>query len=147
MCNSRGECSPHKFQRGDTSAPLPNRSGRYQGTTPTTWLNCNTPCKSQLKNAWPFSPTIRNDLRTVVLRRCLLFILASRQRNRKPSHGLACGTIVSRRIWRLPGAANHARCIFFNHNGRNWRNVLNKIRQTAENRFACCYGKTGDRPC
>ena len=48
---------PHKFQRGDTSAPLPNRSGRYQGTTPTTWLNFNTPCKSQLKNAWPFSPT------------------------------------------------------------------------------------------
>ena len=28
---------------------------------------------------------------------------------------LACGTTVSRRIWRLPGAAN-TRCIFFNHN-------------------------------
>ena len=28
---------------------------------------------------------------------------------------------------------------------RNWRKVLNKIRQT-ENRFACCYGKIGDRP-
>ena len=53
-----GNATPHKFQRGDTSAPLPNRSGRYQGTTPTTWLNFNTPCKSQLKNAWPFSPTI-----------------------------------------------------------------------------------------
>ena len=52
-----GNAPPHKFQRGDTSAPLPNRSGRYQGTTPTTWLNFNTPCKSQLKNAWPFSPT------------------------------------------------------------------------------------------
>ena len=52
-----GNATPHKFQRGDTSAPLPNRSGRYQGTTPTTWLNFNTPCKSQLKNAWPFSPT------------------------------------------------------------------------------------------
>ena len=53
-----GNAPPHKFQQGDTSAPLPNRSGRYQGTTPTTWLNFNTPCKSQLKNAWPFSPTI-----------------------------------------------------------------------------------------
>ena len=42
-----GNATPHKFQRGDTSAPLPNRSGRYQGTTPTTWLNFNTPCKSQ----------------------------------------------------------------------------------------------------
>ena len=52
-----GNATPYKFQRGDTSAPLPNRSGRYQGTTPTTWLNFNTPCKSQLKNAWPFSPT------------------------------------------------------------------------------------------
>ena len=52
-----GNATPHKIQRGDTSAPLPNRSGRYQGTTPTTWLNFNTPCKSQLKNAWPFSPT------------------------------------------------------------------------------------------
>ena len=52
-----GNATPHKFQRGDTSAPLPNRSGMYQGTTPTTWLNFNTPCKSQLKNAWPFSPT------------------------------------------------------------------------------------------
>ena len=61
ICNSRGNAPPpHKCQRGDTSAPLPNRSGRYQGTTPTTWLNFNTPCKSQLKNAWPFSPTINN---------------------------------------------------------------------------------------
>ena len=42
-----GNATHHKFQRGDTSAPLPNRSGRYQGTTPTTWLNFNTPCKSQ----------------------------------------------------------------------------------------------------
>ena len=42
-----GNATPHKFQRGGTSAPLPNRSGRYQGTTPTTWLNFNTPCKSQ----------------------------------------------------------------------------------------------------
>ena len=42
-----GNATPHKFQRGDTSAPLPNRSGRYQGTTPTIWLNFNTPCKSQ----------------------------------------------------------------------------------------------------
>ena len=55
-----GNATPHKFQRVDTSAPLPNRSGRYQGTTPTTWLNFNTPCKSQLKNAWPFSPTIHS---------------------------------------------------------------------------------------
>ena len=29
----------------------------YQGTTPTTWLNFYTPCKSQLQNAWPVSPT------------------------------------------------------------------------------------------
>ena len=52
-----GNAPPPQFQWGDTSAPLPNRSGRFQGTTPTTWLNFNTPCKSQLKNAWPFSPT------------------------------------------------------------------------------------------
>ena len=48
---------PTNSNGGDTSAPLPNQSGRYQGTTPTTWLNFNTPCKSQLKNAWPCSPT------------------------------------------------------------------------------------------
>ena len=48
---------PKKIQRGDCSATLPNRSGRYQGTTPTTWLNVYTPCKSQLQNAWPVSPT------------------------------------------------------------------------------------------
>ena len=51
---------------------------------------------------------------------------------------LACGTTVSRRIWRLPGAANtHA--VFF-QSQRNLRKVLDKIRQT-DNRFACCYGK------
>ena len=38
------------------------------------------------------------------------------QRKSQASHALACGTTVSRRIWRLPGAANHTRCIFFNHN-------------------------------
>ena len=65
ICNSRGECAPHKFQQGDISAPLPNRSGRYQGTTPTTWLNFNTPCKSQLKNAWPFSPTTGSQPRLI----------------------------------------------------------------------------------
>ena len=36
-----------KIQRGDISATLPNRSGRYQETSPTTWLNFYTPCKSQ----------------------------------------------------------------------------------------------------
>ena len=35
------------------------------------------------------------------------------QRKSQASHALACGTTVSRRIWRLPGAANHTRCIFF----------------------------------
>ena len=40
-----------------TTAILPNRSGRYQGTTSTTWLNFYTLCNSQLKNAWPISPT------------------------------------------------------------------------------------------
>ena len=48
---------PKKIRRGDCSATLPNRSGRYQGTTPTTWLNFYTPCKWQLQNAWPVSPT------------------------------------------------------------------------------------------
>ena len=57
MCNSRGECAPLNKPRGDCSATLPNRCGRYQGTTPTTWLNFYTPCKSQLQNAWPVSPT------------------------------------------------------------------------------------------
>ena len=38
------------------------------------------------------------------------------QRKSHASHALACGTTVSRRIWSLPGAANHTRCIFFNHN-------------------------------
>ena len=52
----RGNATPHKFQRGDTSAPLPDRSGRYQGTTPTTWLNFNTPCKSQLKKCMAILP-------------------------------------------------------------------------------------------
>ena len=48
-----GKYAPTKSSRWDTSATLPNRSGRYQGTTSTTWLNFYTPCKSQLKNAWP----------------------------------------------------------------------------------------------
>ena len=48
---------PPHIPTGGYFCPLPNRSGMYQGTTPTTWLNFNTPCKSQLKNAWPFSPT------------------------------------------------------------------------------------------
>ena len=60
MCNSRGEYAPLKIQRGDCSATLPNPCGRYQGTTPTTWLNFYTPCKSQLQNAWPVSPTTRS---------------------------------------------------------------------------------------
>ena len=47
--------------------PLPNRSGTYQGTTPTTWLNFNTPCKSQLKNAWLFSPTIEDVFRNATI--------------------------------------------------------------------------------
>ena len=75
-----GNATPHKFQRGDTSAPLPNRSGRYQGTTPTTWLNFNTPCKSQLKNAWPFSPTTRAVIvRFTDNRPCDVILRAKRQ--------------------------------------------------------------------
>ena len=35
--------------------------------------------------------------------------------------------------------------LYFFQSQRIWRKVLNKIRQT-ENPFACCYGKTGDRP-
>ena len=53
-----GNTPPTKFSRGDTSATLPNRNGRYQGTTCTSWLNFYTPCKSQLQNAWAVSPTI-----------------------------------------------------------------------------------------
>ena len=52
-----GNAPPSKNPTRDCSATLPNRSGRYQGTTPTTWLNFYTPCKSQLQNAWPVSPT------------------------------------------------------------------------------------------
>ena len=61
ICNSRVECTPPPptNSNGDTSVPLPNRSRRYQEATPTTWLNFYTPCKSQLKNAWPVSPTNR----------------------------------------------------------------------------------------
>ena len=50
-----GNTPPTKFSRGDTSATLPNRNGRYQGTTCTSWLNFYTPCKSQLQNAWAVS--------------------------------------------------------------------------------------------
>ena len=57
ICNSRGNAPLLKIQWGDCSATLPYRSGRYQGTTLTTWLNFYTPCKSQLQNAWPVSPT------------------------------------------------------------------------------------------
>ena len=42
-----GNALPKKIQQGDFSATLPNRSGRCQGTSPTTWLNFYTPCKSQ----------------------------------------------------------------------------------------------------
>ena len=34
------------------------------------------------------------------------------QRKSQASLSLACGATVSRQIWRLPGAANHARCVF-----------------------------------
>ena len=53
----QGGMPPPTNSNGGYFCPLPNRSGRYQGTTPTTWLNFYTPCKSQLKNAWPVSPT------------------------------------------------------------------------------------------
>ena len=39
---------------------------------------------------------------------------------------LACGTTVSRRIWRLPGVGKHTRCIFF-PSQRNLRKVLKKF--------------------
>ena len=42
-----GNTPPTKSSWGDTSATLPNRNGRYQGTTCTSWLNFYTPCKSQ----------------------------------------------------------------------------------------------------
>ena len=38
---------PPQIPTGGYFCPLPNRSGRFQGTTPTTWLNFYTPCKSQ----------------------------------------------------------------------------------------------------
>ena len=50
ICNSRGNTPPpppHNIQLGDASATLPNRNGRYQGTTCTTWLYLYTPCISQ----------------------------------------------------------------------------------------------------
>ena len=60
-------------------------------------------------------------------------------KERLPRLYTACGTTVSRRIWRLPGAAgaNHTHCICV-QSQRYWRRVLHKIRQT-ENRFAYCY--------
>ena len=67
------------------------------------------------------------------------------QRKSQASHALACGTTVSRRIWRFPGAEKTIHAVFF-QSQRNWRKVLNNIRQT-ENRFGCCYGKTDDGPC
>ena len=42
-----GNTPPTKSSWVDTSATLPNRNGRYQGTTCTSWLNFYTPCKSQ----------------------------------------------------------------------------------------------------
>ena len=42
-----GNTPPTISSWGDTSATLPNRNGRYQGTTCTSWLNFYTPCKSQ----------------------------------------------------------------------------------------------------
>ncbi len=56
-----GNAPPKKSNMVFFSATLPNRSGMYQGTSPTTWLNFYTPCKSQLQNAWPVSPTISAD--------------------------------------------------------------------------------------
>ena len=53
-----GNTPPTKFSRGDASATLPNRNGRYQGTTCTSWLNFYTPCKSQpisLPYYWAYS--------------------------------------------------------------------------------------------
>ena len=44
------------------------------------------------------------------------------QRKSQASHALVGGTTLSRRIWRLPGAANHTRCIFF-QSQRNWRMI------------------------
>ena len=38
---------PPKNPTGGFLCHLPNRSGRYQGTSPTTWLNFYSPCKSQ----------------------------------------------------------------------------------------------------
>ena len=43
------------------------------------------------------------------------------------------------------GRAANTQDVFF-QSQRNLRKVLDKIRQT-DNRIACCYGKTGDRPC
>ena len=34
------------------------------------------------------------------------------QRKSRASLSLACGATASRRIWRLPGAAKHTRCVF-----------------------------------
>ena len=34
------------------------------------------------------------------------------QRESEASQALACGTTVSRRMWHLPGAANHTSCMF-----------------------------------
>ena len=59
ICNSRGNAPPTNSNVGIVlPPPLRNRSGRHHGTTPTTWLNFYTLCKSQLKNVWPVSPAI-----------------------------------------------------------------------------------------
>ena len=46
-----GNTPPTKSSWGDTSATLPNRNRRYQGTTCTSWLNFYTPCKSHACHA------------------------------------------------------------------------------------------------
>ena len=54
-----GNATPHKLQRGGYFCP-PSKSKWVVPRNNPHYLA--TPCKSQLKNAWPFSPTIAHSL-------------------------------------------------------------------------------------
>ena len=106
---------------------------------------------------------LRNDLRTVPGSPSALFIFYFSIRSLDNDMPLLCLTMSARaelKCWRRLGSFLSKPFIFFatlsdilyektdkmyNHNAIGER-IFNKIRQT-DNRFACCYGKTGDLPC
>ena len=57
---------PKKSNRGIVLPPFQIEVGGTKEQPPpvSTWLNFYTPCKSQLKNAWPVSPTMTETIDT-----------------------------------------------------------------------------------